>query len=411
MRRIEDSTVLLVQPFLYDLAGSEMIVLELADALIQRGVHVAIGTWGWGERLGDLIQNISGVALYQLDSNEFQTFVSQTPPDLVWSHQGLVPPELLENPDSTRFVFAHLSSFNSFEFPFVPSIEVALASRIYFVSRETQTVFEELDIFADLDPSKIRILGNPAPAGFHTVQSGNPADLQSVLVVSNHIPDELISAIHLLRTRGLSVTVVGARQDGIDSKPQRVTPDLIANHDGVVSIGKTVQYGLCVGTPVYCYDHFGGPGWLLEGNYQQAEDHNFSGRGFAEKDAEEIAKEILDGYREAHLYALATLESARRRFSYDRVINDLQDVLNSAPPSAQKPTEPVLHGYLSAHRTVRDFGETLYAERAVTKLTDQHVANLEGIVSDLQSRTLRFPKPSTVLNFLRFRKDGPAEAQ
>jgi hypothetical protein len=95
------------------------------------------------------------------------------------------------------------------------------------------------------------------------------------------------------------VTLVG-QQAELGATVRRVTPELIHEHDAVVSIGKTVQYALAAGVPVFCYDHFGGPGWLNDGNVEAAARHNFSGRGFTARDsASELVEEIGDGYRAA----------------------------------------------------------------------------------------------------------------
>jgi hypothetical protein len=67
----------------------------------------------------------------------------------------------------------------------------------------------------------------------------------------------------------------------------------------VVTIGKTVPYCLALKIPVYCYDHFGGPGWLHEENLDLASQNNFSGRGFSGKTPQAIALEIAEGYRES----------------------------------------------------------------------------------------------------------------
>ena len=49
-------------------------------------------------------------------------------------------------------------------------------------------------------------------------------------------------------------------------------------------------------TPIYCYDHFGGPGYLNTENFSKAKYFNFSGRGFSRKDANTIASEVIDGF-------------------------------------------------------------------------------------------------------------------
>ena len=62
-----------------------------------------------------------------------------------------------------------------------------------------------------------------------------------------------------------------------------------------------MPYCFALKVPVYCYDHFGGPGWLSADNLDLAGQKNFSGRGFARKTSEVIAQEIVNGYQESLL--------------------------------------------------------------------------------------------------------------
>ena len=56
--------------------------------------------------------------------------------------------------------------------------------------------------------------------------------------------------------------------DAIGSeKPAITSAELLDHYDCVISIGKTVQYCLVQGIPVFLYDRFGGPGYLNESNY------------------------------------------------------------------------------------------------------------------------------------------------
>ena len=70
---------------------------------------------------------------------------------------------------------------------------------------------------------------------------------------------------------------------GLQSKVELVTPELIQKYDVVLTIGKTVQYALLGNKVVYCYDHFGGMGYLSLKNYEIARYHNFQEGGGREK--------------------------------------------------------------------------------------------------------------------------------
>ena len=88
-------------------------------------------------------------------------------------------------------------------------------------------------------------------------------------MVSNHPPKELQEAMSLLSARGYQVDML---IDAIGSeKPAITSAELLDHYDCVISIGKTVQYCLVQGIPVFLYDRFGGPGYLNESNYELAE--------------------------------------------------------------------------------------------------------------------------------------------
>lgn len=65
-------------------------------------------------------------------------------------------------------------------------------------------------------------------------------------------------------------------------------------YDSVISIGKTVQYCLASHISVFCYDHFGEPGYISRNNYDKARHHNFSGRGFSRHTKARLYKMIID---------------------------------------------------------------------------------------------------------------------
>jgi len=68
---------------------------------------------------------------------------------------------------------------------------------------------------------------------------------------------------------------------------------VLENYDLVITIGKTVNYCLALGVPVYCYDWFGGSGYLNPGNFAINKRHNFSGRdSFRKLSGEAIFREI-----------------------------------------------------------------------------------------------------------------------
>lgn len=143
--------------------------------------------------------------------------------------------------------------------------------------------------------------------------------LKKLLIVSNHIPKELVEAVQVIKSHQVKVEVIG-----LGNKYQLVTADLLADYDAVVTIGRTVQHALATGMPVYCYDQFGGPGWIKCNNVIDAEFYNFSGRCTRRAlDPVSLASEILDGYSDAFQDREELYRLARERYQLRKNINQV----------------------------------------------------------------------------------------
>lgn len=297
--------------------GSELVVTELAEVLCDRGVKVSVyapfHNDGFPtEALPDVVNFIPNTA--DVDLSQF---------DLVYSqHQTLS--RLLPRQDlgalmgSNRpyFVFNHLSPFEPFEFP-GPFCQADIADLIWCNSFETYTSLCQLG-----SPyNKALIVPNPCPSQF----SAPVAERQSswprrILSVSNHLPKELAEAFEILQAQGCEITRIGR-----PNTQRRITPADIRAHDAIVTIGKTVQYALNSRVPVFCYDHFAGPGWINSSKiFKVAGEFNFSGRDNQESRSPRcLAKEIMDGYIDAHYFTQIIDELQLKNFKWDTHIESI----------------------------------------------------------------------------------------
>ena len=101
---------------------------------------------------------------------------------------------------------------------------------------------------------------------------------------------------------------------GLADKHIPVTPQLLAGYDCVVTIGKTVQYALALGIPVFNYDRFGGEGYIRLSNIDDEEYYNFSGRRtFRSLCTDALAAELSRGFA-----AAAKEASSLRAVAYER---------------------------------------------------------------------------------------------
>lgn len=170
------------------------------------------------------------------------------------------------------------------------------------------------------------VFGNPLPSSWFADVPPAPAALRRVVVVSNHVPPEVRAAIALVRARGIEVDAIGAGDE-----QRLVSPDLVDRCDAVVSIGHTAQKAMARRRPIYCYDHFGGPGYITPENLEAERTICFSGRSDRRrKSPEEIAADLVGGFAGAtgasdHLW--------REAVEHHRLERVLADVLAAGRPS------------------------------------------------------------------------------
>jgi hypothetical protein len=308
----ENTTVLIGQASLFDVAGSEVVTFELASHFANNGANVLVATFGVSEEWSARFAALPATEVLRYDDPQLTARIEAQHPDIAWIHHGVIPGALLRNPGETRFVFHHMSAYQFQEFPHSPRVEAALASAIVFPAAETLEAQLASGLYADVDESLLSVFGNPAPDEFARESPPKPEKLRRLLVVSNHPPLELEDAVRVIADRGVEVVRFGGSPT--DPQPKRlVRPADIHDVDAVVSIGKTVQYALVAGVPAFVYDHFGGPGWLVETHFDAARHANFSGRGFTERTADALADEILDGFAAA----VAEAEALRVRHGHE----------------------------------------------------------------------------------------------
>lgn len=303
-----------------DLGGAELVVLELIEWLVSHGWMVALHTRCLGPPLQEELSALltSNQLKIHLNSEEK---LSPADFDLLWITHSLVPLAFLHSiaigEELPPTVWMHMGSLDQREAVVFAEIETALASKVLVVSERTKEKISHGGVPSD----KIVIFDNPVPTSFLERERPTISEApRRVLCVSNHIPDEVAQTLTLLTQSGVSSFHLGRGGDLCE----RITPELLSEFDAVITIGKTTQYCLVMGIPVYSYDHFGGVGWLHEGNYKDEAAHNFSGYRLKRQiSATEIADEILDGYHRAATWATQNRQAFARHYSLERQLVSL----------------------------------------------------------------------------------------
>jgi len=238
--------------------------------------------------------------------------------DIVWAHHWPIFPYLIRKGLKYRkLVNSCISSVLYIERPLILDENIDLY--LCLTNNMKKMFVEEYG----LSSRKIQVLPNIAPDEFFSKDISNKESITSIGIVSNHVPQELLQALYLFRNRNINVVVYGG------SNSINITPDILRQHDVIITIGKTVQYCLAIGKPVYEYDHFGGSGYIVPDNIILEESYVFSGRSFCtKKTAEEIVEEIFNQYHTVLAKQEQLRQIAEQRYKLSIRIDKILEILS-----------------------------------------------------------------------------------
>jgi len=272
--------ILITNHFLREFSGSEIATLDITKEFLAKGYIVCVGTFIFHDPLKTEFDKLN-VRLIDLNTASAEHF------DLIWAHHFTTLDTCLIDIGITadKIIFSSLSPYESLESPPLSTEQVDL-----FLANSIETKDTLLDM--GVDGAAIEILPNPVSDDFFTLTSNRDVSLQKIAIVSNHIPSEIKNTLPLLHNKGIEVKIFG-----IEGEFKLITPNILTEYDAVITIGRTVQYCLAMGIPVYCYDRFGGPGWITKSNIQKASEYNFSGRCTNRRlSSDDIANEIIQSF-------------------------------------------------------------------------------------------------------------------
>jgi len=281
-------------------AGSEIVALEIAEHFsAKKDNQVFLITNYYDNPIKAMVETDIYKTQYPnlIITTDWNIEINYEEMDLVWVQHQLVPSKLMRmfigKPITKPFIiFHHLGQLDLRYFH--GQAELALADKICSISQEN---IESLRGF--LADREIELFPNPAPLIFTTFSRRvTSQSLKRVALISNHPPSECVELKNELKANGIEMVVYG-----VNANYQRITPNILSQFDTVITIGKTVQYCLVMGIPVYVYDHFGGFGYLNDGNYSTASFFNFSGRGGEYKNTKTIANELVENFESACIYS------------------------------------------------------------------------------------------------------------
>lgn len=267
---------------LIDYSGAEITVIDITKTLISLGYNVTICSFSIGENFLSIIKDLG--CNYR-DISSFDNIIETELYDLAWLHHHTTAYSLILNNRIifNKIIYSSLSTFEPLESALLTKVPVDL----YLVNSE-----ENYDYFLGHYPAyegKVIVFENSCPEDYWSKEYVSKIELNRIAIISNHIPQELLSSADLL-SQSLTVDIYG-----IGHKQTLITRQILEQYDAVITIGKTVNYCLALGIPVYNYDHFGGDGWLNTRNFDSNRYFNFSGRGSRGRVTQDcIIKEIVN---------------------------------------------------------------------------------------------------------------------
>lgn len=253
--------ILITNAHLENFGGSELVSVELAEHYASAGWDVTLYSPKVKNPLRTTIAK--GVRVVDIEPELDSSW------DIVWDHHGLLIHKIEKRPGQL-IVCNHMSSYVDVERPKYIALK---PDRIFANSKET------INSMPAGHARRAELFQNPAPPEFQRVCHGGGY----ILAISNHRPAELDAALMEL---SIPVKYIG-KEDAQRLSGKSFHENLFFHARAVVCNGKSVQYALRAGVPVFLYDSFGGPGWLTEDNFDTAAHFNFSGRGFSENSSVE----------------------------------------------------------------------------------------------------------------------------
>lgn len=217
---------------------------------------------------------------------------------------------------------------------------------VYVSEEAKEHVAALLENEPDFSPAQL-VMPNYATQDFFNVpQKTYPEQPKKLAVFSNHIPSEVLELEPLAKRQGVSIDFFGYKTRSVE-----VTPDLLSDYDVIISIGRTAQACFASQVPFYCYDHFGGPGYITATNLEESAIANFSGRSKpVKKSAEDLLQDILDNYQSSIQNLSYIKRYALDKFNYSKLFSALIKSIDDLPMKCRSTERDAIRNELSALR-------------------------------------------------------------
>lgn len=307
--------VLLTNFSMINYTGSELDTLTIANYFLSKNYDVTIFTIEAGyPMLNEIDEKIKIIEC--IDNNRLENHY-----DLIWAHHYPLLDFLLftKKIEADHIAYISLSSYEPYETipPYYKYLDY-----VSILSKEGIDVLKE----DGYDTKNINILGNYSFKKYFDAKKRNlNEEIKKICVISNHVPEEILECKKLFEKNNVQFDIYG---NGY--KYVKVDDELLKKYDIVITIAKTVYYGLSLGIPVYIYDHFGGDGYITKDNIEKSHYYNFSGRCSRKKyTGKELYNDISKNYKKALSSIEYNFNYAYNNFCFEKQMNKITNQISS----------------------------------------------------------------------------------
>ena len=274
-------------------SGSEMITLDICDYFVAKGYNV----WLCAMEIGTPLSKYINPKVKRIELKKQPIPIRQA--DLIVGHHKNVIDKVLERVNCNKVIQNSLSIYGGIE------DYSSKATKLLANSQETKAIKQSKVSLP------IEVFVNSCNNSYFQKEKHLNSKISKIAIVSNHQWHKGLKKPNVERIGSWNAKFVNA--------------DLLLKYDVVITIGRTVQQCLCLGIPVYCYDHFGGPGYITKDNIDFNEYYNFSGRkklfDYTEEknpNFEKIFADIYNNYESICKQQNELVSIARQRYNFQK---------------------------------------------------------------------------------------------
>lgn len=362
---------LILNHSIQNFTGSEINALQLCMGLRTIGFEADLGTFTTGDPLKKIYENMGITCINLLEENDIEMKY-----DVIWAHHSPVLSHLLfkKKVQNCKILFSSLSTIHPLETP--PSYSDDIHCFLSHNAVNTKFMVKN-----GVLEKRIHYFPNYAPQiFFEQARKLQSKSLSNLVIVSNNKATEIIELIEILKNNKVNVDVVGSQGEQVF-----VDQHLLSKYDLVITIGKTIQYCFALKIPVYCYDHFGGPGYITKQNFERAKKHNFSGKGFNTfLNAEQLFIDITENFLKSQENIDFLFQKAKDDFCLEANLQKLLPIIHQIPVTdirKFKENNSVVERINDIY--INELKEKNLIKKQLIDLTN-HVKNLNTIVKNQQ---------------------------